>query len=1086
MLVQIQPIDPAPPSEDLDPAIAALLTRVVRRAVARAAENVPGVDGVEFVGAEIPPALAQGGDTRPAATAPSRYQLPSYDDEGRPVELPLVESGSEAEATSTDVGEVEAVFNFEDGLSVAGEPVDEEFRTSGGDLVVRRAFPRMVVLRAIGNNYYYTGRSPYVVAENVARAHAWGRHLFGRSGYAILQGRGPRYRHRFVAAQMAEALSVEDIGGLGEMRHEERAGASVAPGRADTKLHDPRGYTTVAVVTEEGIVLNRPFGGAWDPQRFNRAIRSVAPAERRPETSDVEMVVQTLARDRGPSGGQLMLDLIIGMDRAAFTAMSWEQRAEIVEALIEAWTGEREEATIVEIIKASHSRFEVEVIAAMLRRRGIYEQLFDDIDGQLFGLLRALRAYSPRRSVSSAYLIEVISDQISLGPPGSGADAIDELERAAGGLLDWLGSTWHGIEFLLTSPGKVLEGLGHLAEFLWMVEKAKYGDPEARMMIATMMTEAGVAVGEAIAGLEYAERAGLAAGEAPGIDIGAGVLGRLKVALVIEVLTWFVGIGEVKAAISAVNLTDRAAALARVLRTLGRLGRVGARGAADVSKLERLLAALARAADLAAEVDAAGLVRLLPDNHLTALERMAELLDLPEGATAAALRAATSSDSTLTTVAGELTRALALTERVERRAGGAAAVTARMKDGLHYFMTFGPNDSAAALRVIDAVPTGRMETALHALTFARPEHMARWRVDGLATLMADTRAIATLRDAGSDVVAAMARRVGMDEVGDMARALDLKRGQTADPVELQRFLDRLKRDEDAAFTELADVLHRHRVVRAEAAGRIVAFGLERLRGRGHRELLHYLDMIEDVATRNDEIAAMARLPDKELDGLEHVAGAFRQWQGRTSSDDWVDLALHALDPSARRSLLTIVDDVAPHVDDGLDDVLEAFFQYGTHDLQGRLGELLAVRTIINRYNATAIRLAEMHRLPLASRLLSRDQDILAMIGGRLVHIEVKSYRAARISRWQVIKDLVRHAPDDYRSLMYIYDPGAAGVLPDIARMMRNLFGTDDIAPDATLIRLMDEAGVDIDAARRAFERWLEDGRLTTYDIDPIH
>ena len=90
-------------------------------------------------------------------------------------------------------------------------------------------------------------------------------------------------------------------------------------------------------------------------------------------------------------------------------------------------------------------------------------------------------------------------------------------------------------------------------------------------------------------------------------------------------------------------------------------------------------------------------------------------------------------------------------------------------------------------------------------------------------------------------------------------------------------------------------------------------------------------------------------------------------------------------------------------------------------------------------------------------MLIRDQDIVAMIGGRAVHIEVKSYRRAAISEWQVIKDLVRHAPDDYRTLMYMYDPEAAGELSKVGEKMLALFGDASTPPHPDLVKFMSEA-----------------------------
>ena len=296
-------------------------------------------------------------------------------------------------------------------------------------------------------------------------------------------------------------------------------------------------------------------------------------------------------------------------------------------------------------------------------------------------------------------------------------------------------------------------------------------------------------VAEAIVGLEFAEGAGLSDGDARTTDLASDILLRLKAALLLEVLTWFIGVGEVKAAIAGADLADRLAKLARALKVLGRVSHSGASAAGSLSRLDRMLRVLARLADLADDADAARLLELLPEGHLSAVERLAERIDMPEGATVEMLRAAIGADNALIQDAQGVGRALAIADRVERKAAAGGGMNARITSGLHHLIHLGPSDTRAIVRAVGAIDVQDIQLAMHAMTFVRPGHFARWGPETLAKLFESRRAMTALRDAGGDLVDALLLHGDdkLDNLESLLSAIDLHRSRVPEPAEFQRF-----------------------------------------------------------------------------------------------------------------------------------------------------------------------------------------------------------------------------------------------------------------------------------------------------------
>jgi hypothetical protein len=186
-------------------------------------------------------------------------------------------------------------------------------------------------------------------------------------------------------------------------------------------------------------------------------------------------------------------------------------------------------------------------------------------------------------------------------------------------------------------------------------------------------------------------------------------------------------------------------------------------------------------------------------------------------------------------------------------------------------------------------------------------------------------------------------------------------------------------------------------------------------------------------------------------------------------------------PDLRNHLLTTVKDVAPHTVEGLERTLHRFFS----DPQAGLGELLAARTVIQRYGGRDLRLGLLTHRQVGGRNIWREFDINAMINGRRVQVEVKTnlnqaYRPSFAKR-QIIKDLVEHAPQQYNSLIYLYHPHVAANLESLVRKrMLKLIDAAIQNPNHRLARDFQAKGLNLTQARQDLANWLPTG-VTTYD-----
>ena len=708
--------------------------------------------------------------------APS-YDVPSYDDEGAPVQIPLAD--------------MDAAIVL---------PADEVVRGSSypiaGDELVLAPFGPLTVLKLSVTDYRSAESARYARTASLQRAKQWGEVLFGTAGYVILTPNGNA--RRFIVAGLDAALQSGDIPNLAADT------AALKRGR----LIDPQGYDTVVVLTSDGIALTRiNQSGYWNAE-------AVAAALSRPWQSlrqeDFALAGQIITG--GTRGDRLeeTADAIALMDAELFRAIPWTERVRYIELLSRAGMNGPRRTAVIAILSSCNAVSELDAMIGPLRADGVYEELFADLDEQIFALLQALGAFAPPVSLNADYLITLFLDQLGLKVPSRDSDeapnALDEAALAVEGVTGWIIGTLKSIWFMLSRPDKVVEGLVHLVGLLWTMEKARYGDAAARAELDTLARAAGHAIAQAIRGMELAEDLGRSfAGRGGHSRVGHDILGRLRYAMAAEVLSWTIGIGEVKAA--AIALPKAFGLLSTLIGAV----LAGGKLASEAQKLERVLAMFARLSRFTEVARLARVLEMLPATELARLQRIVArsnaarlaTVELSAVRTLADLHGALGSGVTLAQVR-RLHQVIEAAERMEAKALAAGLARETVLPAFHALIEHLPWRGDQLARIVEAIPPERLAEFLHAVSFVRPDHFATLGVDFFRLVAGHPETLALVTEAGSGVVVALHRQLGSFHLlDDLAKQLARHRAGLGDPVAYRHFLDRIVAGDSRALAQLA-------------------------------------------------------------------------------------------------------------------------------------------------------------------------------------------------------------------------------------------------------------------------------------------
>jgi hypothetical protein len=791
-------------------------------------------------------------------TRPDRgaYAIPSYDAGGAATEVPVTE--------------------FEDDV-IIGRP----------DRVVEAEppFQGATILALPGNIYAKVRSHRYAVSSDVGRAYAWAHSLFGAEAWTIVSGANRPGELLYYAAALDKPLTSADLG-------VQSAGAGTGEYFAGRVLETIPGGYAVSAVGFRGGGFSAPSRSAY--QAFVSQVReareegtaSIEPAIAR---SSIFAPIDALIAGRGDL--QRIAELLSELDATAFATLDWETKARYLQILIEAWTFEEEEVAIVEIVKSMSSRSELNAALAMLTAAGLYGQLFDDLDSQVWSLLVDVgKRFGEPGTPTLDDLISIMQDsgllprdlthafaQIALGPAGSvvSANGLAEIEEAAQGFLRFVAGALEGIWTMLSHPEKLIEGVGQLAKMIVMVELAKWGYPPALRYMANVLSTMGQQV-------LYGQKGALV------LSVGERIFRRIRWAIVFEIASWFIGVGEIRAAIEGLEVGEKVAALARFLRVLGVFGKV-ADTERIASRMEHLVALLSKVSSISREEDILRLMSHLPEEDLLRIGRHLDQADVHAVQSMSELAARHPELAEAANRALRRTEALA---RLEQRAGG---LSENLIEGFQRLASRGGLDHDALLGVMNAIQREHAELFMRAIRSMPSRALgAGFGTRGASfftSLAEHPRSIRFLIDANYDTFSALYRssrydfarlEEGLDAIDDIVQRLPADRRA----LEYRRLLDRLVAEDPAAAEQLRNATNARRAAR----------GAPLIRSYTAAEL-------DEIVRTTPDIREIRRLA-AEMDNSS-AGSLFERWVHRYVFDQQV---------GARRTRLLVRNGDNPHLE----------------------------------------------------------------------------------------------------------------------------------------------------------------------------
>ncbi|MDN5289505.1 MAG: hypothetical protein JWR38_5779 [Mucilaginibacter sp.] len=332
-------------------------------------------------------------------------------------------------------------------------------------------------------------------------------------------------------------------------------------------------------------------------------------------------------------------DKLATLTEAAFSFLSFEKKLEYIELLTNVWTWEAQEKAIVEIFKSVASIDELNKIKATLKGKKLWDgntmwdKMFADLDSEYWSLLVAVGmkfSNTPYTLSEFTTLLWNYVRNISMvgvfinanGEPEVIPNALKEIESAARGAINFIEGIWDGIVMLVSHPDKIIEGVAQMVNLILNMQLVQIGYPPAIEFVGKVFGQISKQI---VAGVR-----GLALMDAEDI-----VIKKVKWAIIWEVASWFIGVGEIKAALKGVQIggmTEKVLAVARVFSRAAGLGKIAVEEAEMVSRFERLAGILVKESKvLKSEEEAMMLISKLEDKELEKLIMAMEKSEIKEG-----------------------------------------------------------------------------------------------------------------------------------------------------------------------------------------------------------------------------------------------------------------------------------------------------------------------------------------------------------------------------------------------------------------------------------------------------------------------
>lgn len=1064
----------------------------ITAAIRRAIENSTGGEVPEIVVADF----AVTDDVREAFSSNdyqsdrNSYSIPSYDNSGSPTEVPIqeetsVESEVVAGGEETPSPAAETItFTEEEAEPITSTILLHPRGEVSQDQVISNPSPFEDRLIAIFPHFeaVKVRSERYAVASNLSRAIRWGLLLFGARSFVILEGPFGRPESRYYALGTNHAIrspTVSRGSGLQLPGGEELFGIA-GQTHWETEFRDEQGnlYLLRVLFSTEGNEIFPP--NLRLAEEFYQEL-ALSPPERGRIPIELARSLVFGEIDRLIANDELeeATRRLAQLDANAFALVDWETKVNYLQTLIDAWTREPQEIAIVEILKSIDNRSELLAALNRLQQDGLYEQLFNDIDkfdtlwslfvtvGQRFGNSDAITFEFLIDLLQQAGLIprnlDDVARSITLSPTGViiTPDLLAEIEEAARGFIRFLGGSLEAIWLLISEPEKVVEGIAQLVKLAVMVQLAQLGYPQAVDYISNILSQMSRQVVFGFRGAQI-------------LGITGNVLRRIKWAIIWEVASWFIGVGEVRAILAGAGITERVAAIARITRLLGLVGRAteAERIAGKLQSVARIVSRSSRR--FGQEDDVLRILSRLPEEDVNRLARALEGIDIDETLDLARL------EQRLGDASDTLRRVETLSE-LATKAGGLSDEVIEVFHTLVRRSQLTPDELAEVVRLISEGEGSRFVQTVRTIpeTALRPGGSASG--DLLRAIAQSPQRMDALLNFGYDTFAAIYRRAGrraetadqyLNALTDIERHLPVETRAT----EFRQLLDRLEQGDIRAWIQLEDARRtRFGGERLQGLSQVIAGnpraedGFERLlRGR-HDNVID--DLVEDVLPHNPALARrrfeqIGDLSDEQAEGLAVIQHLDETGDigVRTSWAEVLDF-----DPAWKHELLELTAQIHRFVDEGLDLALKRGFQGPGTNVQGTLGHLYAARTLQQRFPGSRFRF----EIPAPNR----EIDIQVSQGSRTIDVEVKTNLGLEptIARNQIRRDLIRHIDDRFEDMLYLYAPQQYGNLQQVEdAMLRAL-------EHSTVQTALQQRGISLVTAETWLRQRLTQGLISTFD-----
>lgn len=524
-------------------------------------------------------------------------------------------------------------------------PAEEKYIKDGsaplpfeGDLIVKLPY----------QNYLMVAKGkPYYIAGNISSAVANGKVIFGYTNFVIIQDLASMANK--VEKYYVVSLVTQGAVWQGEAKFSSNDFKSSIFGKEGEKpkieaifnrLNSTRNMQVMDVVLQDIDIYPNEVLTYTTTKKMVGALKNEYTASPEVAKEVFDDTDKLITGDKKSEAADKLAEL----NEAAFAFLTTDKKIEYIKLLVNAWTWQAQEKAIIEIFKSCADIVEFNKIKDTLKSEKVWDgssmwdKMFADLDNEYWSLLVTIGMKFNKTTFTLSDFTTVLWEYVrnmsaigvfinSNGEPEVIPNMLKEIESAAKGAINFLEGLWDGIVMLVSHPDKLVEGVDHMINLILNLQLVQIGYPPAIEYVGKVFTQISSQVVAGFRGLTL---------------MGATdtVMKKVKWAIIWEVASWFIGVGEIKAALKSVQiggLTEKALAVARIFSRAAGIGKA-LEETEMVARFEKLTALMVKESKLIkSEEEAMSLISKLNDAELEKLVTAMQRGDIPADVTLAQL-----------------------------------------------------------------------------------------------------------------------------------------------------------------------------------------------------------------------------------------------------------------------------------------------------------------------------------------------------------------------------------------------------------------------------------------------------------------